>query len=213
MDKKLKILICVPTVGSIHPNLTAVLLKWTKDYEKGVLNYYFTYKVSPVERARNQCVDYFINAKGKGDLGFTHLFFIDADTIPPANALRDLIALDKPIATGLTPMLQYDEPNKRWATMYNCFVRDTKDGKPITRTPELDGKPHKIDRCGSSCVLIKREVIMKMKKPLYKFILTDDGLEHLKSEDIGFCDDAVANGFEVWCDTNVVASHHKSVML
>jgi hypothetical protein len=201
-------------MGNIHPNLVAVILKWVKEYDKGVINFYFTYKVAPVDRARNQCVDYFFNAKGKGDLGFTHLLFIDADTIPPAHGLRSLLAADADIVTGLTPMLQFDKEKNTWATMYNTFVRGTNEkGEATTSTPPIDGRLHEIDRCGSSFVMIKKEVLKAMKKPYYKFILTDDGLEHKKSEDIGFCDTAKELGFKVVADTNVVCSHFKSVML
>ena len=39
------------------------------------------------------------------DPAVTHVFFLDADTVPPADAVQRLMDLHMPVACGLTPIL------------------------------------------------------------------------------------------------------------
>lgn len=209
MDSKTKILIGIPTMGDININLATRLIYWAKKYEKGVVNFFFTYKVSPVDRARNQIVDYFL----KHD-ELTHLFFIDSDTIPPQDALQKLLDMDKDIATGMTPMLHFDKDRNAWGTFFNAFSKEVKEnGEVRTVSPEPNVGLVEVERCGGSCLMIKREVFGKLKVPYFQFILQDHGRTHVKSEDIYFCDTAREAGMEIWCDTSVICQHHKAVML
>jgi len=211
LPKHFKICICLPTMGSLHMSLVGMLLKWQREFPPGSIHYYFTYRVSGIERARNQCVEYVLNNK----VHYTHMLFIDADTIPPALGLLKLLHADKDIVTGMTPMLQYDPEIKSFASMYNCFTRKYREDGTLERTeaPEENTGLIKIDRCGSSFIMIKREVLEKLEKPLYKFDFNDDYTQHDRSEDLRFCDNAREAGFDVWCDTSVVCNHYKEIML
>jgi hypothetical protein len=75
------VLVAVPTMGAMHPSLTATLLEWSRQFPPEQLSFYFTFKVSPVDRARNEIVRWFLANEAK----FTHLLFVDSDTIPPAS--------------------------------------------------------------------------------------------------------------------------------
>lgn len=197
-------------MGHINITLASHLIRWAKNFPRGVVNFFFTYKVQPVDRARNQIVDYFMKHQE-----MTHLWFIDSDTIPPHDALERMIEQDFDILTGLTPMLYHDKEKNVWGTFYNAFtpVLDA-EGKFIrTENPKIDGKLHEVMRCGGSCLLIKRGVFEKLEKPYFNFILRDDGIEHVKSEDVNFCDKARDKGFKIMADTSIICNHHKEVML
>lgn len=217
-SKEYKILIAVPTMGHMHVNLTTHMIRWAKKFEKGVINFFFTYKVSPVDRARNQIVDFFLNGIKHPDgskTDFTHLFFVDSDTIPPKDALERLLAHEKDIITGMTPMLHYDKANNVWGTFFNCWesVKDAAGNIIQSKCPHPNTGVKEIERCGGSCLLIKREVFDKLKTPYFQFLIKENGLDHIKSEDIYFCDSAREQGFKIWVDTSVVCQHHKEVML
>lgn len=210
IDPRTRILVGVPTMGGINAELVSRLILWAKNFPRGVVNFYFTHKVSPVDRARNKIVDYFLS---HADL--THLFFVDSDTVPPTDALEKLLMMETDIATGLTPMVYLDKEKNVWGTFYNAFIPITDaEGKFIrTENPPLDGKVHEVRKCGGSCLMIRREVFDKLERPYFRFILDDTGIEHTKSEDIYFCDTAREKGFKVMAHTGIICNHHKEVML
>jgi GT2 family glycosyltransferase len=207
-----KILIAVPTMGHIHTTLTARLLHYQARM-KDQVSFYFSDNVAPVDRARNQIIEKFLHIPGTT---FTHLFFIDSDTIPPPDALERLLAHDKDIVSGLTPIAKYDDDSKTYFTIDNCFLEAPRDefGKATeTLVPERNTGLHQIVRCGGSCVLIKRKVFERLEPPYYDFDYNAKRTEHTRSEDIRFCDNAIAAGFEIYADSDVVCGHHKAVMM
>lgn len=205
-----KILIAVPTMGSIHPTLVARLLYWQSSMPAGTVSFYFSDHVSPVCRARNQIAEKFLNTP---NANFTHLFFIDSDTIPPADALTRLLSHDKDVVSGLTPIPKFNDDDLSWFTIDNCFIKPESTDEPGTYVPERRTGLHKIFRCGTSCLLIKRKVFEALKKPYFVFDYNDDHTMHTRSEDIRFCDNAIAAGFEIYADTEVVCGHLKPIMM
>lgn len=217
---KSKVLIGVTTMGDIHTQLVTNLIQWAKRFQKDELGFYFTFKVAPVDRARNTIVKFFLedhyNKQGVKQTPFTHLLFIDSDTLPPIDAVQKLLDMDKDIATGVTPILHYDKEKKVFGTLDNCFThqdRDKNDNIIKTHAIKRNTGIQKIWRCGGSCMLIKREVFEKLEKPYFKFEYNEEGVEHTRSEDLYFCDQATKAGFEIWCDSGLICNHFKPVML
>lgn len=203
------VLIGIPTMGTIHPMLVPNLIQWGKGLPDCKVSFYFTYHVAPVDRARNQIVEYFL----KGS--FTHLFFIDSDTIPPRDALERLLSHDKDIVSGLTPILRLD-PKEGLVTHDNCFTHkdiDPNGNVEKTHIAIRNTGLKEIFRCGAACLLIKRGVFETLSKPYFTFIYNADGTEHTRSEDINFCDKAIEHGFEIYADTDVVCQHSKEAVL
>lgn len=184
----MKTLIGIPTMGGIHPLLALRLIAWSHETEV-----YFTYKVAPVDRARNTIVKVFL----AGD--YTHLFFIDSDTIPPPDALDRLLAHDVPIVSAITPIYNLEDVEQR----DNCYNAQS----PISRYSGLQT----IDACGASCLLIKREVFASLTPPYFRFIMSDDNTEVLQSEDLHFC--SRLDKYTLLADTDIVCSHIKEVEL
>lgn len=215
MSPDVNLLIAVPTMGSVHPMLVSRLLRWSREFPHNQVHFYFTAKVSPVDRARNQIVDLFLTKKGNGR-PFTHILMIDSDTIPPENAVSRLLSHGKDIVSGLTPIVNFNEQEQAWETYDNCFMGGERDenGKIIkTFIAERNKGLQEIFRCGASCILIKREVFEKLSHPYYAFITNEKNTEHARSEDIRFCDNAREAGFKIYADTDVICGHHKEVMV
>lgn len=206
------VLVAIPTMGSMHPNLVALLIQWCQRYPKDQLSFYFAFRVAPVDRARNQIAEQFL--KASPDRPFTHLFFIDDDTVPPLDALEKLLAHDKDIVSGLVPIPKFKDDGE-WYIIDNCFVAREKDdsGEVKTYLPPRDSGLHKIFRCGTACLLIKRNVFEALEKPYFIFDYNPDHTIHTRSEDIRFCDNAIAAGFEIYADTSVQCGHEKSLLI
>lgn len=73
----------------------------------------------------------------------THLWFVEEDTVPPTNALRDLLAQDADVAC-----IDYGVGG------YSCLTRDKNTSEILW--------------CGLGCTLIKREVFEPLDKPYFR---------------------------------------------
>lgn len=215
MKPDVQLLIAIPTMGSIHSLLVSRLLRWSREFPHNQVHFYFTQKVAPVDRARNQIVEFFLTKQGNGK-PFTHLLMIDSDTIPPEDVVSRLLSHGKDITSGLTPILSFNSDEQSWETYDNCFVEAERDetGKIVkTFIAARHTGLQEVFRCGASCILIKREVFEKLEKPYFRFITNEDNTSHVRSEDINFCDEARKAGFSIFADTEVACSHEKAVMI
>lgn len=194
--------------------LTQRLIQWAREASGDQISFYFTYKVAPVDRARNQIVDFFRNARvGDDQRTFTHLLMVDSDTIPPVDAVTRLLSHGKDIVTGLTPIVTYTEDG--WQTYDNAFVSRDRDKSGKVTTTNIAARHtglQEVFRCGAACILIRREVFETLAFPPFAFD-TENGVKHTRSEDISFCDMAVDAGFKIYADTDVVCQHYKAIMI
>lgn len=200
-----KVLIAIPTMGSLHTLLVSRIIDWTVDpsFQK---QFYFTMNVSPVDRAREEIIDAFL----KTDC--THVFMVDSDTIPPKDAIRKLLAVNTPIATGLTPMVRFDAESRNkdikasYYSLYNAVGLDTKHLQPDTGIVECLG-------AGGSCLLIARQVAQKVARPLFRNVYEDDkGKQEFISEDIYFITKARKFSLKTFADTSVLCWHSKTTI-
>jgi GT2 family glycosyltransferase len=139
-----------------------------------------------VDRARNQLIERMLDHP----IDPTHLFFLDADVVPPPDTLTKLLAAGEPIVSGL-----YRKRLPPYEPM--AFVKNS----PI---PIKGPRLRKVDVVGAGCLLIERKVFEKIDPPWFTSQWTDEG--HL-SEDFSFCEKARAAGFEVYVDTSIRPLH------
>lgn len=201
---KPKILIGLPTMSSVHVHLMLLIVKWIADARAGGeynLSIYPTVSVQPVDNARNEIVREFLASD------CTHLLFIDSDTVPPIDAITKLLALNKPIATGVTPIVEFNEETDEFYRKWNVVDQNDTHVQPNTGIVKAKG-------AGSSCILIRREVFEAMEAPWYRFHYTKNDKQEdvIVSEDIFFTIMALGKGFETWADTSVICKHAKQTM-
>lgn len=189
----------------IHAELCARLIVWAKRgaFPSALVG------VSPVDHARNEAVRSFFKHN------YDYLFFVDDDTIPPFDAVQKLVKLCEDgadIATGVTPILRRDDKGNAF-TCNNCFTSSTEDeGGTRMEAVDSDSGIHQVIRCGGSCLLIKREALMKIGEPWFQIKWNKDYTGYI-GEDLSFCDKAKAAGLKIMCDSSVICMHHKDVML
>lgn len=196
-DSKPVVMIAIPSGdGYVHGRLIQNLLPQLGDYPFCIVS-----GVSPVAKARNGIVKEFLASK------CTHLLMVDADTIIPKDAVEKLLALDSPIASGITPTIQGDE------VVMNIYRE--KDGKLLAYAQDdalPDADRMTVAAVGASCLMVKREVFEKMEKPPYFFDLWTQANQYI-SEDIMFCNLAKDLGYSIIVHPKVICKHERSVVI
>ena len=143
-----------------------------------------------IEFNRNKLVSELL----KGD--FSHLFFLDADTVPPAGAINRLLKHDKDIVSALE--------------LYQLEGKLIWNYQLLTEKEDLSGSLTKVEGASTSCILIKRRVFEKMKWPWYEMQYTRD---KFIGDDFYFCHKAAKLGFETWVDRGIECIHRRIVDL
>ena len=131
---------------------------------------------------------------------FEWLFFLDDDTIPPADAIYKLMSHKKPIVSGLyyrrhppicPVMLKEVGGDKKWITEFNV--------------PELI----EVDYVGTGCMLIHKDVLKNVPQPWFEWKVDryDLPANQRMSEDFSFCQKARQTGYKIYVDTSVQCRH------
>lgn len=144
-----------------------------------------------IEFNRNKIVDDLL----KGD--FTHLFFLDADTIPPTGTIARLLKHDKDIVSALE--------------IYQLEGKLIWNYQLLTEDEDLSSPLIKVEGASSSCILMKRQVFEKMEWPWYEMQYTRDS--KFTGDDFYFCHKAAKLGFETWVDRSIECIHRRIVDL
>ena len=78
-------------MGWLHVGLLENLIGWLRDYDTIL---YVPSGLRPIPYARNHCVKAFLASD------CSHLWFVDADTLPPPDALDNLLSADVDAISG-----------------------------------------------------------------------------------------------------------------
>lgn len=134
--------------------------------------------------------------------GVTHIFFIDKDVLPPVDAIERLLAHDKDVIVGATPIyrgepawsvMKYD-PNETVDNVFNAV-----------RYNELPDELFRAHHFGGTTCLFKRHVLETMGYPWYQDVFAPGTL--MLGQDLFFTAKAKQYGFELWCDPTVKCGH------
>lgn len=163
------------------------------------MSHYATTRYS--QQGRNQVIFNVLNNIPQ----VTHIFFVDSDTLPPIDAIERLLAHDKDIVAGVTPMFVSEVGGPCWSVMaYDEHVRADDKFKPILYN-DLPKEVFRAHLLGGSTILIKRRVLEKMSWPYFDAIFTPQGLK--LGPDLYFTAKAKKYGFQLWCDPTVRCEH------
>jgi hypothetical protein len=144
----------------------------------------------PVTLMRNKLVRQFL----KSDC--THLFFIDDDVVPPSGAIARLMAVNRPVATGLYPMSLHGR--------FVASIRGLHDPDWAETWPR-DVFP--VAHCGLGCALIQREVFERIGFPWFAWPEDEAGTN--VGEDVWFCRRVRKCGLQIFCEGSVICGHIK----
>lgn len=171
-------------------------------------------------------------ARNKAILGFlhdmkyrhcSHIFFLDDDSTPYAeDAILRLLNHRKPFVAGLTPIMRYREGLIYHKSLINAGIMQhekteidchwnaviEKDGR--LENIGIDEKPEglfKAYRIGGTGILVRRDVLEKLKPP-YQITTYNERYTDVKlSEDMYFSDKVREAGFDLWVDPAIECHH------
>lgn len=128
---------------------------------------------------------------------YTHLFFTEMDMLLPPDILPKLVALDKPIASGI----YFLRNSKGQPCLFQKVLTSRENPyvfSPVTAFPTTE--PFRVDHPGLGCVLFKREVFEHPKMPYPWFDLAAQKF----GSDMYFYTKVKDAGIEVWADPSVM---------
>ena len=193
------LLVCVP-----HAAVTPLTMDWVGNLlamEKVGVHKLDCWKGLPVHIARNQlCQDAL-------DLKVKYVFFLDADVIPPLNAIPRLMYWRVPIVSGL----YYSKRGHPGAWVLDPDLS----GKYLPLELEklkFDGLV-KVDALPMGCCLIDTRVLKVIPFPWFDWTaMTPKSLEG-RSEDFEFSKRAQEHGFRLFVDKGLRCKHETIVPL
>lgn len=210
MSEVKKILISVPIspYSYIEPDLCTWLIKTIIHFNfqnpgRYVLSYDFV-EGKPIDSVRNRIVNNFIKSE------CDYLLTIDNDIVPPDNCITELMQWNKDIVGALCFSWQYKSP-------FPVILDKVKNGYSIVK----DLGKQRLQECkatGASCMIIKREVVLKMKENLlkktkktmfYETKYRENG-EIGWGQDFIFCENALELGYKIYVDTQIKCAHKVS---
>jgi len=189
--KQKNVYLAILNQGEINESLSKVInIMLEQDAYRIHLSYS---SIKPISNNRNTIVQKFLAIPD-----CEYLMMIDSDIVPPPNIMR-LIDFDKDIITPLMFTRQKGE-------LLPLFLKRDKDG--IYSVDDYLNKVglQEIDATGTGCIIIKREVLEKVKKP-FENIYDKDGIKTL-GLDLSFCQKAKELGYKAWVHLDYVASHY-----
>lgn len=175
--------------GTISTDLSQMINLYTQNDSYRLFLTYPNGK--PITNNRNTIVQKFLSTD------CDYLMMIDSDIVPPPNALN-LADFDKDI---ITPLMFV----KQKGMMIPLFLQRGKDGiYDAGDYLNLTGL-QEVGATGTGCIVIKREVLEKVKHP-FENVYDEDGVKTL-GNDFHFCQKAKKLGFKVWVHLDYIADH------
>ena len=191
------VLVCVPNLHSIHPELVRVLNYWTRNYNTSL---YHPAGLTPVSYARNRCVSAFL------DTICQWLLFVDSDTIPPQEALLKLLSPQVSFITGITKTVKRDSNDGLLKTVA-MTLRYSEEKKGYMEY--IGHEVETIDRCGLSCCLINRHVFESINPPWFR--MRDWDGDDYGGEDFYFCELMAEAQIVMHAHYDVVCRHYVTI--
>lgn len=128
----------------------------------------------------------------------SHILFVDDDMSFEPDTLPRLLAHDKDIVGAM-----YNFRKLPRETVIKFFDEN---GKTVNSIPYIPKEIFKVAGLGTGLVLIKTSVFDALEPPYFPIERDTDG-NMVLTEDIGFCEKARANGFDVWIDPTIKVEH------
>jgi hypothetical protein len=152
--------------------------------------HYLRCSSGPIDEMRNEIVREALVS------GITHLMMFDTDQIYETNTITRLLSHKKDVVGCMVC--------RRYPPFDPLMLRGSI-SRYKTITEWSPGELVEVDATGTGCLMFNMEVFRKMPEPWFNFRKSDDGSPI--GEDIGFCSDLRAAGYQIYVDTGCPAGH------
>jgi hypothetical protein len=155
-----------------------------------------------------------------GKVKYDYMMWIDSDISFTNDSFFNLLKMDRDIASGW-----YAQPGGASSGGFYSPVVESMDDDYFKKhgtyqfltTEDMSKKPGpiKVDYIGFGWVLVKRGVFEKLDYPWFapKLLSIGEGIQDVCSEDVAFCHDAKAAGFDIWLDPKCRVGHEKTLVI
>ena len=200
MENRPSIFIAMPNMGTLAIGHTQNLMTWALSGK-----YRWEWKpvtsISPHDRARNECHRLFMESECE------YMLFMDADTVPPVDALDKLLAADKDMISATVQTVQSHNGEPRLIPIALRWNEDDKND--VGLKPYIATGIERVDATTLACTLIKRAVMSAVGPRAFQFEYSDEYGTEGCGEDIFFCRKVTEAGFEMWNHYGILCSHFK----
>lgn len=133
------------------------------------------------------------------------------------------MSFNKQVVAGVTPIMRKKEGIDFTKTrllergiLQNEVIKNILYWTPILKTggkldnigiDEMPNSPFIAHRTGGTCLLLRRDVLEKLKPPYQKFEFDEKRINLLRSEDFYFSDQIREAGFDIWIDPGSRCHH------
>ncbi len=180
------IFIAIPHKGNIRFDHLPNIIEWSKKYPIALGNS----TMYPIAGARNELVEFFLKT------ACTHILFLDSDTIMPRDGLPRLLSHGKDVISGIYAL----RVGEQKIAVSACRATHS---NPPYETIKIPQELSKVDAVGAGCLLVKRSVFSRIKKPFF----------NSTSEDFYFCENCRKHGIDIWIDPTIKAKHFKEIAI
>ena len=177
---------------------------------------------SNVYYVRNMCLGADLK-RGKNqkpwnnEVNYDYIMWIDSDMVFSPKNFEDLLKMDKDIASGI-----YKMSNQiHYATVENWDKTHFEEhGSFEFLTDDIISKKEKtifpIEYTGFGWVLIKKGVVENMEYPWFRpewDSFKNGEILEFCSEDVGFCQNIIKKGYQIYVNTEIIIGHEKSLII
>jgi len=202
MENKPSVFIAMPNLGQLAVGHTQNLLEWVMSGK-----YRWQWKpivgVSPYDRARNKCHEEFMKS------GCEYMLFMDADTVPPVDALDRLLEAGKDMISATVQTIQAHDGEARLIPV--ALRWNEEDPEDVGLKAHFGSGIEEVDATTLACTLIRRKVMKAVGLRAFQFDYTDEYGTDGCGEDIFFNRLVKSAGFSIWNHYGILCSHHKMI--
>ena len=201
-SKKINVFVALLNQGHVSAGLEPQLYTWMQDLGKKY-NFKYTLRSNrPISSNRNEIVRDFLETDCK------FLVMIDDDNPPLKNPFK-LLELNRDVVG--VPIPGRDWRGIHWH-VYKIKEDNPKTGIVYELHPYNKRKGlQKVDAISTGCIVIKREVLEKIKRP-FEDLFDEDGII-MSNDDMYFAHKCRKAGFQQWAHFDYYCSHYKTVDL
>ena len=133
--------------------------------------------------------------------GYDYFLSLEQDVIPPGDVIEKLMMHGKEIVSGIYHTRQDINGQARILPLIFVQLNEKKNQMRYLTDQEIEkiNGLTEIRICGVGCLLIKKDVLEKIK---FRYAKGVPGFD-----DVHFCNDAIAQGYKIYADTNVRCRH------
>lgn len=135
--------------------------------------------------------------------GADWLLMVDSDTVPPPDALANMLEHDAPVVLGWYQWKNHADGETclwkpgGWTSRYSAAELHALESDGVTAVRSQGG--------GLGCALIKTTILDRVPRPWFRWIVEANGSE--TGEDIYFCKLLNRAGIQVLADTRAACAH------